>query len=55
MLDLTKETALDKITDYKNYWRLSDDEEKLLITLCQALNLKELDGGSTYLMHILLI
>ena len=47
MLDLTKETALDKITDYQNYCRLSDDEEKLLITLCLAFNPKDLDGGST--------
>ena len=55
MLDLTKETALDKLRDYKNYWRLSDDEEKLLNTLCLALNPEELDGGSTHLMHVSLI
>ena len=42
---MTKETALDKLRDFKNYWRLSDDEEKLLITLCLALNPKDLDGG----------
>ena len=52
---MTKETALDKLRDFKNYWRLSDDEEKLLITLCLALNPKEFDGGSTYLMHISMI
>ena len=49
MLDLTKETSLDKLGDYKNYWILSYDEEKLLITLCLALNPKDLDGGYLYL------
>ena len=45
--------------DYELYvsldWRLSDDEEKLLITLCLALNPKDLDGGSKNLMYISLI
>ena len=46
---MTKETASDKLRDFKNYWRLSDDEEKLLITLCLALNPKDLDGWYLYL------
>ena len=42
---MTKESALEKMTDFNNYWKLSDDEEKLLIALCTVLDPSDLDGG----------
>ena len=45
MLDLTGESRLNRLRDYKNHWRLDDDDEKALIALCLALNPVELDGS----------
>ena len=41
---MTKESALEKMIDSNDYWKLSD-EEKLLIALCAVLDPSDLDGG----------
>ena len=45
VLDLTGESALRKLTNYKSYYLLDDDDEVALLALCIALKPAELTGA----------
>lgn len=44
VLDLSNEPSLQRIIDYKNSWRLDDEDEVALVALCIALNPIDLNG-----------
>lgn len=46
VLDLSNEPGLQRIIDYKNYWRLDNEDEVALVALCIALNPMDLNGES---------